>query len=171
MDPWWCTQLAVMSFHNSSILLLVDNPNYFQFNYTNHLGQKVTANFVAVKVQQRPKSSFVLFVPDQPLMAPHWYGWIKRNEALSFIKECAPKRSGLTHFPAFTQQMTQFGGFRGANIRIYSLDSMTRSTLILCKHPHKNIIDSEKSWRNANVIENIDILLMFDVVSKFGIEK
>ena len=159
-----------MSFNNSSILLSVDNPNYFQFNYTNHLGQKVTANFVAVKVQQRPKSSFVLFVPDQLLMAPDWYGWIKRNEALSFIKECAPK-SGLTHFPAFTQQMTQFGGFRGANIRIYSLDSMTRSTLILCKHIHKNIIDPRESRRNANVIENIENLLMFDVVLKFRIEK
>ena len=113
-----------MSAHNSSVLLLVDNPNYFQFNYTNHLGQKVTANFVAVKVQQRP-----------------------------FIKGCAPK-SGLTHFPAFTQQMTQFGGFRGANIRIYSLDSMTRFTSILCKHTDTNfIIDSEKSRRNANVID------------------
>ena len=160
-----------MSFNNSSILLLVDNPNYFQFNYTNHLGQKVTANFVAVKVQQRPKSSFVLFVPDQPLMAPiDMAGSRGMNEALSFIKECAPK-SGLTHFPAFTQQMTQFGGFRGANIRIYSPDSMTRSTLILCKHTHKNIIDPEESRWNVNVIENIENLLMFDVVLKFRIEK
>ena len=158
-----------MSFHNSSILLLVDNLNYFQFNYTNHLGQKVTANFVAVKVQQRPKSSFVLFVPDQLLMALHWYGWIKRNEALSFIKECAPKRSGLTHFPAFTQQMTQFGGFRGANIRIYSLDSMTRFSFILCKHMDTKILKGKERARGMLMWLMMISEIFCCFVLKFGI--